>query len=266
VRGLAMGIANAGNVHAHELELGAHVGAHKGGIHFTRNVAGRHPRHVVARRHQAKGLLIPGCTFANGIHIVVTGAAGAVDGDTTARADGQYTLAGQLIARTDACGEHDHVGLQIGVVRKLHAVARTCAIRDLLRIAAGVYLYTQLLDLGLEHTPATLIDLHGHQAGRKLDHMGFQAHVAQRLGTLQAQQATAHHHAGLGLGARGLHGLQVLDGAVDEAMLTITPRHLRHEGVGPRGQHQLVVGQDLPTDGGHGAGAPVDGRGTRPEA
>src|SRR5256885_17260149 len=48
-RRLALGVADAGHIHAHELELGAEIGPAEGGLGLARNVAGRHARHVVGR-------------------------------------------------------------------------------------------------------------------------------------------------------------------------------------------------------------------------
>ncbi|MNU83729.1 hypothetical protein D3C71_734350 [compost metagenome] len=87
--------------------------------------------------------------------------------------------------------------------------------------------------------------------------MGFEAHVAQRLRAFQAQQPPAHDHAGLRFGTRGLHGLQVLDGAVDKAVIAVASGHLGHEGIGAGGQHQLVVGEHFAIRRGHGADATV---------
>ena len=193
---------------------------------------------------------------------MVTGAASTVDGHATARADGQHALAGQLVARTDAGGEHDHVGLQPGAVGKHHAVPRPGPIGDLLRIAASVHLHAQLLNLGAQHAATAFIHLHSHQPRRELHHMRFQAHVAQCLGAFQAQQPTAHDHACLGLGAGGLHGLQILDGAIDEAVFTVAPRNLGHKRIGACGEHQLVIAEHLAIRGGDGAAATVDGRST----
>ena len=259
----AMGVTNAGHVHTHEFEFGAHVGTHKRSICLTRNVACRHTGHVVARSHQAKGLFVPRGTFANGVHIVVAGAAGAVDRHTTPRAHGQQALAGQFVAGADACGEHDHVGLQVGAVGKHHAVARPGTVGDLLRVAAGVHVQAQLFDLGPQHAAAAFVHLHGHQAGGEFDHVGFQPHVAQGLGAFQAQQAAAHYDAGFRLGTRGLHGLQVFDGAVDMDVFAVTSGHRWHKGVGAGGQHEFVVGEHFTVGGGDGISAAVHRRSAR---
>src|SRR5256885_13316057 len=52
-----------------------------------------------------------GGAFANGVDAAVAGAAMVVHGHAAARAYGQGALAGDLVARADAGGEDDHVGL-----------------------------------------------------------------------------------------------------------------------------------------------------------
>jgi hypothetical protein len=183
----------------------------------------------------------------------VAGAAVVVDHHAAARADGQHALAGQLVARPDAGGEHDQVGLEVAAVLEHHAVAVLGAVGDLGGAAPGVHVHAQGLDLLAQDAAAALVHLHRHQARGELHHMGFQAQVAQGLGAFQAQQAAAHHHAAPGLGAGGLHGLQVVDGAVDEAVRPLAAGDGRHEGHRAGGQHQHVVGQHLAIGGGHGA-------------
>ncbi|MNS61706.1 hypothetical protein D3C72_947390 [compost metagenome] len=266
LRRLAVRVADAGHVHAHQLELGAQIGAGEGGVVLAGDVAGGHAGHVVARCDEAEGLFVPRRAFADGVDVAVAGAAVAVDRHAAARAHGQQALARQFVARTDAGGEHDHVGLQVRAVGEHHAVPRARAVDDLHRVAAGVHVQAQRLDAAAQCTAAAFVDLHGHQARRELDHVRFQAHVAQRLGALQAQQAAAHHHAAARPGAAGLHGVQVLDGAVDKTVRPVAARHGRHEGVGAGGQHQLVVGDHLAVGRGHGVVAPLDGHGPRGQA
>jgi hypothetical protein len=87
--GLAVGVADAGHVHAHQLELGAHVGAGKAGIGLAGDVAGHHAGHVVAGGDQAEELLLPGGAFADGVDVRVAGAQVVVHRDAAALADCQ---------------------------------------------------------------------------------------------------------------------------------------------------------------------------------
>src|SRR5256885_11893693 len=58
-RRLALGVADAGHIHAHELELGAEIGPAEGGLGLARNVAGPPAPPVLDRGHPAQGLLAP---------------------------------------------------------------------------------------------------------------------------------------------------------------------------------------------------------------
>ncbi|ENO77080.1 cellobiohydrolase A [Thauera sp. 27] len=256
----AVGVADAGHIHAHQLELGAHVRTAEGGLGVTCQLAGGDARHLVARGHQAEGLVAPGRALADGEDRRIAGAAVVVDRDAATGADGQCVLARELVARTDAGGEHDHVGLQVGTVGKHHAVAGAAAVGDLDRVALGVHLHAQGLDLVAQDAAAFVVHLHRHQAGREFDDVGLEAEVAQRLGALQAEQAAAHHDALARDRASRLHRLEVLDGAIDEALVALAALDRWHEGIGPRGQHQLVVGQGDAVLRRHRACAAVDRR------
>ena len=74
----------------------------------------------------------------------------------------------------------------------------------------------QRLDARAQQPAAALVDLHGHEPRRELDHVGREAEVLQRLRRFEAQQAAADHHAARGVLAGLADGLEVFDGAVDE--------------------------------------------------
>src|SRR5574343_998871 len=182
VRRLAMRIADAGHVHPHQLELGAHVGAGERGLRIASNVPRGHTGHVIARRHQAEGLFVPRSALADGVDVVITGAAVVVDDHASARPDCQHTLTCQLVARADAGREHDHVGLVVTAIFKYHAVTVLSPVHDLHGTATGEHAHPQCLDLVAQDAATSLVHLHGHQSRCKLHHMGLQAHVAQGLG------------------------------------------------------------------------------------
>ena len=263
---LALGVADAGHIHAHQLEFGAHVGAGEACVALAGQVAGGHAGHRVARGDQAEGLVPPGCAFADGVDVAVAGAAVVVHRDAAAGAHRQGVLAGELVPRADAGGEHDHVGLQVAAVGEHHAVAGAGPVGDLHGVAAGVHLHPEGFDLAAQHAAAVVVHLHRHQARGELHHVGLQAEVAQGLGAFEAEQAAAHHHAAPGAGAAFGHAFQVFDGAIDEAVGAVVAAHRRHEGHRAGGQHQLVVGQHLAVGGGDGLVAPVDGAGAGLEA
>jgi hypothetical protein len=131
-----------------------------------------------------------------------------------------------------------------------------------------VHRQAQFLDQPAEQPAATVVHLDRHQPGRHLDDLRGQAHAAQRVRRLKAQQPAADHHPGqpagvpAGPGALGglTNGVEVVDGSVDEAAGQVVAGHRRHERVGPGGQHQCVVGLHLPAGGGDRARLAVDRR------
>ncbi len=139
--------------------------------------------------------------------------------DAAARADFQPARTRELVARTDARGEHDHVGVQMRAVGELHAVAcRPRRRRSPACCAACAPVTPSSSILLAQHAAAAFVDLHRHQARRELDHMRLEAHVAQRLRAFETEQAAADHRAGLRARAAFLHRFEVLDSAVDEAV------------------------------------------------
>jgi hypothetical protein len=123
----------------------------------------------------------------------------------------------------------------------------------------------QRFDLPAEDRPAELVHLQRHQPGGVLDDVRLEAEVAERVGRLEPQQPAAHHRADVHLLRIGGDGLEVLDGAVDEAAPVLPPLDRRDEWVRPGGQHQLVVGHLSTRAGAHQLAARIDLRGGLPE-
>ncbi len=261
-----MGVAERGHVHAHELELCAHVGAGEGGGgrgagRGRSELRGGDLGHLIAGRDQAVDLALPERAFADGVDVGVGGAAGVVDDDAAARAHREPRRSGKFVARPDAGGEHDEVGLELGAVGKFQAVQAGVAGDDLGGGFLGVHMHAERLDLLSQHAAAAVIELHGHEARRELHHMGFESEVLQGLAGLEPEEAAADHHAHLADGARGADGLEILDGAVDEALRPVAAGHGRHEGVGAGGEHERVVGVLRAVGGDDAAALAIDGGG-----
>ncbi|MGF6603916.1 hypothetical protein P3T23_008671 [Paraburkholderia sp. GAS448] len=153
----------------------------------------------------------------------------------------------------------------MSAVGELHPVRARLAIDDRQRVLAGVNLDTQFLDLAAQYPRTAFVHLYRHQARRKFDDMRREPHVAQRLGAFESEQTATDHHPGLRAGAACLHRFEILNGAIDETVLTIASRHRRHERRGARGKHQLVIGKRLTCREGHGVRRPVDRHGLRIE-
>jgi hypothetical protein len=238
----ALRVADAGDVHAHQLELGAHVGAGELFI-LPHQMGGGDPRHLVAGRDQPEDLAVPERAFADGVDVRVRGPAVIVDHDTAAFADAEPAVAGQLVARAYAGGKHDHIDFEKAAVRELHAVPVLLAVDDARGVFRGVHLHAQLFDLAPQQRAAHVVDLHRHQPRREFDDVGFEAHVLQRVGALESEQAAADDGAGFGNLTGFLHGFQVLDGAVHMTVRAIIAWNRRHKGIRTRGENQLVVAQ-----------------------
>ncbi len=148
-------------------------------------------------------------------------------------------------------------------VGELHAVRARLAVDDFECLLACMNLHAQLFDLAAQHAPAAIVDLHRHEARRKLDHVRGQPHIAQRLRTLKAEQAAAYHDASFGAHPTGLHRFQIFNGAIDEAVLTVVAFDGRHERRRTGGKNKLVVGERLTGRNTHGVRRAVDRDGLR---
>ena len=118
------GVAEAGHVHAHQLQLGGQVAACEGAVAAEDPV--RDDRgHLVARRHQAPQPSDRQGALADGVDGRVRGAARLVDDDPAPLAYCQPGGARQVVSRPDACGEHDQVDTEVlGCARRCRAARR----------------------------------------------------------------------------------------------------------------------------------------------
>ena len=180
-----------------------------------------------------------------------------VDHHPATRGDVQATGTAQGVLRTNTGREHDQVGFQVFAALEVHTVAIGFTIADRLGGAGQVHAHAQRFDLCLERGTALAVQLHRHQAWRKLNHVGFQAQRFERVGGFQAEQATTNHHATAGTGSGSPDAIEVVEGAVDQAGVAAGAFDRRYEGVRTGGQHQLVVA--VPAFGGnHFAAFAVD--------
>nr|KGD10729.1 putative nitrite reductase (NAD(P)H), large subunit [Burkholderia pseudomallei] len=240
----AVRVADARDVDAHQLELRAQVRAGERAL-AARELPRDDARHVVAGRDEAEGLAVPCRALADRVDILIARAAALVDRDAAARADLEPACAGDLVARPDAGGEHDHVGIEMRAVGERHPVRARLAVDDLERVLARVHLHAERLDLLAQHPAAALVDLHGHQPRRELDHVRGEPHVAQRLRAFEPEQPAADDDARVRARAAGPHRLEILDRPVDEAAGALAAGHVRHERRRAGGEHELVVRERL---------------------
>ena len=183
-----------------------------------------------------------------------------VDDDAAALANRQPAAARQLVAGANAGREHHHVGFQRLAVGELQPMATGLAGHDALGVLAGVNRHAEVLDHAAQHRGAAIVQLRSHEAGGELHHMRLEAHVLERVGPFEAEQAAADHHAHFRRSAGGADRVQVLDGAIDVAMGQVAPVDRGHKGRGSGGEDERVVANPTVVTGAYGLGLPVDCR------
>ena len=249
-------IAEAGDVHAHQLQFGRQVGAGEAGV-AAGQVGGDDFGHLVARRHQAVDHAAVQRHLADGVDGRVGGLQQVVDRHAAALADLDAAGARQVVARADAGGDDNHVHVQFVAVLEAHA-GHAAVAQHLLGGLVEVHADAEVFDLAHQDTRAGVVDLPRHQARREFHHVGFQAEVVGRLGRFEAEQAAADDRGAFHPVAVGDDALQVFDGAVDEDAAFFDARHWGHERERPRGQHHRVVAHLDALVGAHHLGLAVD--------
>src|SRR5262249_54741863 len=141
------------------------------------------------------------------------GAASVIDDDAPTLANRQAGRSRQLVAGTDAGGEHDDIDLERAAVGEIHAMAQIRPGRDLPGVLPRMNVNAKRLDLAAKHAAAAVIDLQSHQARCELDDVGFQSQVAQRLGCLQSEQASTDHSTNARTAGAAADRFEILDRA-----------------------------------------------------
>ncbi len=166
-----MRVADARHIHAHELELGAHVGARKITALDARDMVSSGLRHFVSWRDQAKNAATPEGAFADSVNVGIRRLAEVIDDDTTAFADFQLAITRQLILWPNTGGKQQYVGFYFVAIGKGKFVSVVLTVLDGLGIFAGVYLHAEFFDFVTQHGAAAIVDLDRHQARREFDHV-----------------------------------------------------------------------------------------------
>ena len=252
-----VGVADGAHVHPHQLELGGHVGPDEAGLAAAQAGHGG-AGHLVAGSHQAEDAPLPERTLADGEDGGIRAVAAVVDADAAALPDVQPGLAGQGVGGADACREQQDIGLKMRAVLEAQPVTGLLPLLDALGGLLHQHLDPERLNLVSQHGAAALVELHRHQPGGKLHHLGLEPEQAQGVGRLQPQQAAADDHAAAGLGAGIADGGKIPQGAVDEAALPLMAGDGGHEGHRAGRQHQTVVRELLAVGERQGAGGPVE--------
>ena len=239
--GPAVGVPDATDVDAEQLQLGAHVGTVEGRIAVPGQDVCGHLGHLVAGCDQAEDPPVVEGAFADGEDVRVRRPAGFVDDNAAALARRQSTVAGQFVARADAGREDHHIGLQAVAVRELHAVAGGLSGDDAQGVLAGVHGDAQVLDHAAQHRAAAVVQLRAHEARRELHDVRGEGHVLQRIGCFETEQAATNDDTDFRTVAGRLDRVEVFDGAVDVAVRPLAPVDGRYERIGAGGQDQRVV-------------------------
>ncbi len=103
-----------------------------------------------------------------------------------------------------------------------------------------MYLDAHALDLAAQLVTAHRVELFGHQHRSELDHVRFHR-AFQRAGGFQPQQSAADYRTAFAAARAGFDGVQVFDGAVNEAVTAIRAFNRRDPRIGAGGRDQLVV-------------------------
>ena len=146
--------------------------------------------------------------------------AAVVDADAAALPDLQPGLPGQGVGGSNTGGEQQHVGLNVGTVLETQAMTGLlpCSMHS---VAFSTSTSTPRAWILSRSTAPPLVELHRHQPGGELHHLGLEPEQAQGVGRLQPQQAATDDHAAAGLGAGIADGGEISQGAIDEAALPL---------------------------------------------
>ncbi len=260
-------VAEAGDVHAEQLELGAQVGAGEGGL-AAEQAVDDDLGHRVARRHEAEGAPADARDLADRPDGRVRGAARVVDHDAAALADRQARVAGEGVPRADAGGEDDDVGVQVAAVGEVHPGDLAGVGGPEPRGRRGrADVDAEVRDEATEGLAAALVDLEGHEAGGELDDGARDAERLERARGLEAEETTADdgaaHLAPEFPGALvhpAAQGRDVVERAVDEHAGEVRAGDRGDEGEGAGREDQGVVLLHPAEVVGDGAGLAVDRR------
>mmetsp|Transcript_11762 Transcript_11762/g.29601 ORF Transcript_11762/g.29601 Transcript_11762/m.29601 type:complete len:808 (+) Transcript_11762:400-2823(+) len=200
---LDLGVSKAGDVHAHELELGGHIGFREVAV-AGHQVLGHHLRHVVPGRHQAVDhcavyRVVEAGSLANGVDVRIGACERVVHLHPTTGPKLEVTRTGEIVTGFDAAGDDDHVDVEgLLLILELDPTYGSSIILDeVLCRGAEVDLEPKIFDLIDEELRALIIHLARHQAGRELHDVHLAAQVVGGLRRLEPKQATAEDDAAL---------------------------------------------------------------------
>ena len=237
-------VAEAGDVDAEQLELGRSVGAGEDSAAPPSQPVGDDLGHRVAGCDQPVGHAVDAGALADRVDVLVTGPAGRRPrrrrraARRQARSSRASSSRGRMPAENTTRSRSSSMpSAKVASIRG--AVPRRCRRTDVPSVHRHVKVGDQLPQQGA----AALVHLQRHQPRRELDHVRRHAEQPQRAGRFEAEQPAADDQPGPPAARRrggapggGRDGVQVVEGAVDEAAGQIRAGHRRHERVRSRWQ------------------------------
>ncbi|MCY1232390.1 hypothetical protein D9M72_448790 [compost metagenome] len=193
--GAGKGIAEAGNIHAGELELGGGVESREGGVAAVQAV-GHNFSHGVGGRHEAKAHAAEVRHFADRPDPGDLGFTAIGDHDAAARAEIEQLFlsfggAEEFVARLHADGNNDEVGGDDAAVRHQHAGDLAVFGEYLGGEHAAVDGEALGFDQAAERLAGAFIQLGVHEPGGAVDHYGSRAELFGACGRFEAQEPAA---------------------------------------------------------------------------
>ena len=246
---LGLGQAGAAGGHVEHLDHGGALGAPVAAdILAAGDRVGGDPALPVRRAGQHRQHRLPGQEMS-GFHRVAgredvrcRGAHLRVDHDPAARPDLQAGVTGEVHVGTRPGRHHDDVGLHGGAVGQIDDQPVVRPVTDCRGRRAQPQVHLVGDDV-VAQDPGHLRVQPRHQPLGPLDHGGGQPAVPERLGELQADVAAADDdRAGGALVELGDDPVHVGDVAQHVHPRVIRSRDRRPDRLGPRAQHELVVG------------------------
>ena len=249
-------IAGGKDVEAGDLELGRCDRAPVAAM-LVGEAVGEAAAHVPQGRDQAIDIAVMFDTFADRQHIRVAGYHMIVDLD--AASDVQARFLRQRGRRANADRHHDEAGGNVAAVLQAHALDLALAVY-FSGVGPGQDGLAACFQGGLEQPARRLVELPLHQRVHEVDNRDLHAAQGQAMRGFEAQQAAPDDHGvATGIGRRE-HGVDVLHVAEADDAGQILAGHRDDEGIGARGDQQLVIADGAAALASDGLGGAIDRR------
>ena len=261
--GAREGVAEARDVDARELQLRRVVDARELG-RAAEDPVGHDLRHRVRRRDETGAASLEARDLADRPDVRGGCRARRVDRNAAARTQLEAEVARELVARADADGEDDEVGVDAPPVRALDSHDRAVFDEHCCGTRAEMESDALGRDDPAERATGALVELRGHEPAAGVHDRGIRTELGEAACRLQSEEAAARdEHARratvplgefAGLGDQRVH---VVDRAVDAGVLAAGDAG--HGRARAGGEHELVPVQRESARGRRGVRDGVDG-------